>query len=306
MVRPAAFGFNEETAGTNRFQAAPAASAQDVARQALSEFDAAASAIRGAGVEVIVVGDLPQPRTPDAVFPNNWISTHHDGTLVLYPMFAPLRRLERRLEVIERLREEFDVRRIVDFGPNEEKGRFLEGTGSIVFDHRNRTAYAVLSPRTHRGMLLEAGELFGHEVVVFHATGASGEDVYHTNVVMSVGERFAIVCAEAVDDPGERGRVLARLNSTGREVLEVTRPQMSSFAANVLELRSSAGEPVLAASERAWNALTGEQQDGLGSLARVVTASIPTIESVGGGSLRCMIAEIFLLPSDRRAPAAIA
>ena len=296
MVRPAAFGFNQETAGTNLFQSPPAAGPESVRREALSEFDTAVESLRRAGVEVLVADEGTDPVSPDAIFPNNWISTHHDGTVVLYPMLAPVRRLERRADIVDRLSTGwgFGVRRVIDLGSNETCGRYLEGTGSIVFDHTNRTAYASLSPRSHRGMLYETQALLDYEFVVFRASDASGAAVYHTNVVMAIGERFAVVSAEAIGDERERQEVLGSLGSTGREILEITRAQMASFAGNVLELRSTRDEPVLAASERAWRAFSEEQRRTLGTLARVVAVPMPTIESVGGGSMRCMIAEIFL------------
>jgi hypothetical protein len=294
MVRPRAFGFNPGTSPTNPFQSPPTLSSGEIEVRAAAEFDALVGALLDAGVEVLLVEDRPDPRMPDAVFPNNWISTHHDGTVVLYPMLAPLRRGERREDVVELLARRFQVRRVVDLSPNEDEGRFLEGTGSLVFDHRHRRVYAGLSPRTDPGMLCEIGELLDYDTVVFRANVASGEAVYHTNVVMTIGEGFALVCAEAIGDPGERDRVLGSLRSAGREVVPITRAQMGSFAANILELQSGDGEAVVAASGAAWNALLTPQRALIESLARIVSVPIPTIEAVGGGSVRCMIAEIFL------------
>jgi len=299
MVSPRAFGFDPDTASSNRFQTAPGLGSGEIRRRGREEFDQVAGALRTAGIDVIVCSDQTGLDLPDAVFPNNWISTHHDGTVVLYPMCAPRRRLERREDIVERLGSEcgFAVKWVVDLGPNEMDGRFLEGTGSLVFDHVHRVVYACISPRTDEGMVCEAGELLGYETVVFQASDTAGFPVYHTNVVMSVGQGFALVCSEAIIDEGERRAVIGRLASTGRTLLEITRKQMSAFGANILELRSEGGEPVLAASARAWNALGPEQQESLQALARVVRVPIPTIESVGGGSVRCMIAEIFLPPS---------
>lgn len=294
MIRPAFFGFDAETAETNRFQSEPGAPPLEVHEKAVVEFDRAVGALRGSDVEVLVADDLADPRTPDAVFPNNWISTHHDGTVVLYPMLTTARRLERRDDVINRMCENFIVRRVVDLSPNEVKGRFLEGTGSLVFDYPNRTVYAALSPRTHPGMVEEAGAVFSCETVVFRATDSVGREIYHTNVVMALGEQFAILASESIEDAAQRTRVLGGLAATGREILEITPDQMVSFAANVLEVRSTDGHTVLAASERAWDALTVNQRETLAGLTRVVHVPIPTIEAVGGGSLRCMIAEIFL------------
>lgn len=296
MIRPASFGFNRETAGSNPFQTLPLESVEAVRMRALAEFNNAVAALCRVGVEVVVVEDQAEPATPDAVFPNNWISTHHDGTVVLYPMAAANRRLEQRDDVLDVLDRGhgFRVRRVIDLTPNAGRRRYLEGTGSIVFDHRNRMAYACLSPRTDRGMLYEAQELFGYAFVVFRATDAFGVEVYHTNVAMSIGELFAVVCTEAIDDPSDRNMVVSRLRESGRRIVEVTRTQMSAFAANVLELRGAEAQPVLAVSERGWKAFTDSQQHELGELTRVVVMSVPTIESVGGGSVRCMLAEIFL------------
>ena len=296
MIRPAAFGFDRATAATNSFQAEPTERVEFIHQQAVTEFDSVVQGMRRADVETIVVDDALQPPTPDAVFPNNWISTHHDGTVVLYPMCAPNRRLERRRDVIDLLSQEcgFDVRRVIDLSPDESSGRYLEGTGSVVFDHPNRVAYACLSPRTDRGVLYEIGEVLGYECVVFRATDLSGEDIYHTNVVMSIGTSFAIVCSEAIRDEQQIDAVLNQLELTGRDVITLTRAQMVSFAGNLLEVRTREGHLALAVSACAWDAFTAEQRLLLGALAQVVTVPIPTIESVGGGSIRCMIAEIFL------------
>ena len=229
MIRPAGFGFNEDTAATNLFQTRPDDKAKDTLRErALAEFDSLNDAIRRPGVAVIVIEDRPQPRTPDAVFPNNWLSFHPDGTVVLYPMCAPSRRLERREDLISVLQEDygFDVTRVVDLAHHEEEGRFLEGTGSIVFDHRDRCVYANVSARTHPELVAELAKILGYDTVVFHATDREGNDVYHTNVVMSIGTAFAVVAAEAISDSHERSALMGRLEGTGRRLIRISLDQM--------------------------------------------------------------------------------
>jgi hypothetical protein len=295
LVRPAAFGFDADTAATNAFQSPPSAGGDEAIRgQAIAEFEQVSHALGDAGVRTLVVDDRAELRCPDAVFPNNWISTHHDGTVVLYPMLAPSRRRERRGDIVDSLRSEFAVRRVVDLSPNEDSGRFLEGTGSLVFDHEAGVVYACLSPRTHRGMVAEIQALLGYEPIVFHAGDAAGREIYHTNVMMMVGTGVVVIAAEAIADAGERRRVLERLRATRRRIIEISRDQLAGFAANALELRTGRGDPLLALSARAWSVLSPDQRESLASDFRIVRVPLPTIESVGGGSLRCMIAEIFL------------
>ena len=297
MVRPAGFGFNAETAGTNAFQTRPEeVTDSELQERAVREFDAMAEAMRKADVEVIVVEDLTDPKTPDAIFPNNWISFHDDGTVVVYPMFAPVRRLERRMDIVETLgiSHGFEVSRVVDMSHHEKEERFLEGTGSIVFDFTNGVVYANISPRTHPDLLEELAATFGYELVTFSATDAAGMDVYHTNVLMSIGERFAVICADAIDDVAERKAVLDRLGTTGRELVLIDRDQMTHFAGNVIEVENRHGEKVLVMSTEAHDAFRPEQLETLGRYARIVHSPIPTVETVEGGSARCMIAGIHL------------
>ena len=297
MVRPAGFGFNEETAGTNVFQTRdPDATDDQLQVLAEQEFDGLVTVLRDADVDVIVIQDTPEPRTPDAVFPNNWVSFHEDGKVILYPMFAPVRRAERRRDVIETLETTygFEVSQVVDLTPHEEKGKFLEGTGSLIFDYPNRCSYANLSPRTDRDVRGELTGLLGHDLVTFHATDAQGIDVYHTNVVMSIGEKFVVISADAIDDPTERTAVLDRLRSTGRELVLIDRDQMGHFAGNVLEVENREGTKVLVMSSQARASLDASQINALGKHARIVSAPIPTIERVEGGSARCMLAGVHL------------
>jgi hypothetical protein len=297
MIRPAAFGYNEDTAATNQFQTRPEdTTAETLQEKALAEFDALVEAIHNSGVEVIVIEDPPEPASPDALFPNNWISFHADGTVVLYPMCAPSRRLERRVDLIPILQDRhgFRASRVVDLSHHEEEGRFLEGTGSIVFDHPNHCAYANLSARTHPELVAELAELLGYEAVVFHAADGEGNEVYHTNVVMSIGTDFAVVAAEAISDSRERAALMARLEESGRRLIRIDLDQMGRFAGNVLEVKNRDGRSVLVMSTSARAAFEPDQLSILGISAAIVDSPLPTIETVGGGSARCMLAEVFL------------
>ncbi len=296
MVRPAAFGWNPETAGSNRFQQPGAGLSEAASALAVAEFDAVATALQGAGVEVHAIDEPATSACPDAVFPNNWVSLHHDGTLVLYPMLAPSRRRERRMQILVELerRGGFEVARLVDLTHHELAGRYLEGTGSVVFDHAARVAYACLSPRTDRAVLEELCDELEYEPFAFDATGADGVPVYHTNVLLSIGRRNVIVCAESVP-AAQRAALLERLCAGGRRVLEVSRGQMAEFACNVLEFEANDGAAVLAMSARAHDSLGPRALDSLReSVQRIVAVPIPTIEQRGGGSVRCMLAEVFL------------
>ena len=294
MIRPAAFGVNPETAASNAFQSALGAGPRD-REFAMAEFDAAASALERAGVEVIVVEDTVEPARPDAVFPNNWLSLHHDGTAVLYPMLSPLRRRERRRDVIAALEARgLVVRRVLDLSGWESSEVYLEGTGSMVLDHRGRVAYACLSPRTNPRPLEQFAAELGYLPHVFRASGPAGEDLYHTNVMMCVGATFATACLEAVGDPVERRRLRDRLEAGERELMEIDREQMNAYAGNMLALRAPDGTPLIALSATAWGALGPALRRRLEAHGNIVTAPLPTIERCGGGSLRCMLAEVFL------------
>ena len=296
MIRPAAFGWNPETAGSNRFQHPGAGPSEAASAAAVAEFDAVAAALQAAGVEVHAIDEPATSACPDAVFPNNWLSLHHDGTLVLYPMLAPSRRRERRMQILVELEKRggFEVARLVDLTHYELAGRFLEGTGSVVFDHEAKVAYACLSPRTDRSVLEELCDELGYEPFTFDATGADGVAVYHTNVLLSIGRRNVIVCAESVPAT-QREALLESLGAGGRRVLEVSRGQMAGFACNSLELEASDGAAVLAVSARAHDSLGPRALDALReSVQRIVSVPVPTIEQRGGGSVRCMLAEVFL------------
>jgi hypothetical protein len=295
MIRPASFASNPETLASNRFQSTSAQAAADVQRTALAEFEALALALQQAGVNVHVFDDTRTPIKPDAIFPNNWFSTHVDGTVVLYPMLAPNRRLERRLDVIEALhtRDGFHVHSTIDITHRELENKFLEGTGSLVLDRPNRVAYACLSPRTDLDVLGEFGQRLDYDVVAFDAVDAHGASIYHTNVLMSVGTQFAAVCTSAIEADRRVG-IVNLLQSTGRKVIDLSFEQMHSFAGNMLEVRTQSGELIAAMSDTAARSLTSEQRATLESCARIVSVPIPTIEQLGGGSVRCMLAEVYL------------
>jgi hypothetical protein len=299
MVRPACFAPNLETRDTNAFQSSDAMSG--VGALAVAEFDRAVAALRAAGVTVLVVDDEPRPAKPDAVFPNNWFSTHADGSVVLYPMHAPNRRSERRIDLLQQLDAAgFRCSHLIDLSPHELGGRCLEGTGSLVLDRVARVAYACRSPRTDARVLDQWARELGYRVVSFDAVDRGGRAIYHTNVVMCVGTGWAVVCLEAIPDPGERAAILAELAAAGREAIEISSAQLGEFAGNMLELATADGGRVIALSDRARRALGAAGEARLARHAALVSCPIPTIESVGGGSLRCMIAEVFLPRGERR------
>jgi len=298
MIRPARFGANPETAESNRFQQGGADAGATLA--ARREFDGLVEKLRAAGVEVHVAEDTPDPPKPDACFPNNWVSFHADGTAVLYPMMAPSRRAERRPELIGRLRDAgFRVARTVDLSGWESDGEFLEGTGSLVLDRCHRVAYACRSPRTTGAALADFAARLGYRAVVFDAHGPAGVPLYHTNVMMAIGEGFSVVCAEAILDAAERAAVLQELRDSGHEPVVIGTAAMHGFAGNLLALHARDGSQLIAMSAAAWASLPPAARAALERHGRIVTAAIPVIERHGGGSVRCMIAEVFL-PRERR------
>jgi hypothetical protein len=263
---------------------------------AADEFERLAQALRNAGINVITVDDTQEPHTPDAIFPNNWVSFHADGSVVLYPMEAPNRRTERRLDVIHHLADNhgFKVSDIIDLSHHEGIGQYLEGTGSLVLDRSNRIAYACLSSRTHLASLDDFAQRMGYEALAFDAVDRNGAAIYHTNVLMNVGENLAVICTEAISRKDQRDTVVHRLKDSGHEIIDISFDQMDSFAGNMLELRSNSGEHVIAMSRRAHNVLTATQLDALSNYAHIVSTPIDSIEDSSGGSVRCMLAEIHL------------
>jgi len=298
MVQPAAFGFNSETATSNAWQRPAPTDAAALNRLARSESAGLCRALESEGVRVLMVEDDPRPARPDALFPNNWVSFHDDGTLVVYPMLSPVRRLERRPEVIDAVCAKlgFEPRRRIDLTAHESAGRFLEGTGSLVLDHVARVAYACRSPRTDESLVREWALMMDFEAVVFDATDERDRPYYHTNVMMWIGTRCAMVCAAAIA-PADRERVCATLRNSGREMIEIDRAGVEGFAGNMLELATwdeALGDAsVLVMSATAHAALAGPMLQRLsGCVDALLPVPIPTIEQVGGGSVRCMLAEV--------------
>jgi len=296
MIKPARFESNPHTAASNRFQGRNPDSPEQQQCDAVNEFDGLRDALVQNGIEVIEFDDTLEPHTPDAIFPNNWVSFHADGTVVLYPMEAPNRRTERRREIIDALAEEhgFLVREIVDLSHHEEHAQYLEGTGSLVLDRANHIAYACLSSRTHLDALGDFAQRMNYDVVTFDAIDRNGAPIYHTNVLMNVGEELAVICDEAVPRAEQRNAVIMSLENTGHTVVSLTYSQMDAFAGNMLELRAADGERVLTMSRQARDSLGKSQLATIESNARIISASIDSIESSAGGSVRCMLAEIHL------------
>ncbi len=262
---------------------------------ALMEFDAFVAKLRAAGVNVIVADDSPQPVKPDAVFPNNWVTFHQEGFMVTYPMFAPTRRLERQESVVQTvLSKGFRSDARLQFEGNESRNRFLEGTGSIIFDHQNRLAYACLSPRTESGLLEELCEKIGYQKVVFHAVDGNGQDIYHTNVMMAMGETFVVICLDTVRDSQERDMLETQFRETNKEIVDISLDQMNAFAGNMLQVQNLSGQTILVMSSTAYQALNPAQIAQLERHTQLLHSPINTIETYGGGSARCMMAEVFL------------
>ncbi|MGN6154324.1 MAG: citrulline utilization hydrolase CtlX [Sphingomicrobium sp.] len=293
LVRPACFGFNAEAAESNVFSHASAD--PHLALKALSEFDALERQLSDAGVEIVRLDDTPSPPKPDAVFPNNWFSTHADGSLVLYPMATAPRRLERRADALAELLTShgFESRRVVDLSDNEKNGRFLEGTGSLVLDRSRHRAYACLGPRTDANVVAEFDRQLGYSTHLFDARDPGGRAIYHTNVLLSLGTDFAVLCTDAVL-PEQRAALVAEIEATGRTIVELSFAQLRRFGCNLLELRSLKGDSVIALSQKALSNLQPDQRRSLERFGNLVAVDIPTIEAVGGGSVRCMIAEVHL------------
>lgn len=292
MIRPAAFDYNAETAVNNAFQVQT--EKNNIQEKALKEFNDFVTLLKNTGVNVLVVDDTPEPHTPDSIFPNNWISFHREGTLVLYPMFALNRRLERKPKVIDTIKERFVVKHTVDFSSFEEQEKFLEGTGSMVLDRDKMIAYACISPRTDAELFKRFCEEMHYHPVLFTASDKEGRQIYHTNVMMCVADEYVIICLDAITDTKEKDHVINTIHNSGKTLVPVTLDQMSHFAGNMLQLSNQQGEPLLVMSTQAFDSLTKEQREQLERFNEIVHAPLNTIEANGGGSARCMIAEIFL------------
>ena len=295
MIEPVAFGFNPETATNNYFQ--KESTREDAQTQALAEFQNMVELLRSKSIEVIVIQDTLEPHTPDSIFPNNWISFHEDGTFVTYPMFAVNRRTERREDIIEYLYNRgFHASKRIDYSNFENNQIFLEGTGSVVLDRKHRRAYACLSPRTNRELFLRFCEDLGYKPIYFdalHQVGGDMRPIYHTNVMMAIGSTYAVICLESIVNQEQREMVGRELQTTGHDVIEITPEQMNRFAGNMLEIKALDGALYLCLSQSAYNALSEAQRTQLARHAQLLIIPIPTIEALGGGSVRCMMAELF-------------
>jgi len=302
MLRPANFGFNPLTAASNTFQQQIYDQSTDQIRSlAQMEFDQFVEKLVHADVDVIVVEDLPDPITPDAVFPNNWISFHQDGTVILYPMMAQNRRQERREDILLMLQKiyNFEISRILDFSIYEVSDRFLEGTGSMVLDYINKKAYANLSIRTDESILDRFCMEMGYQKVIFPSVDEDGMDIYHTNVVMCIGNGYVVVCLESIIDEADRINLMHSFESTDHEIVDISYHQLSCFAGNMMEVKDKHSDPVLIMSEKAYHSLGKEQLKRLKKRAQILYTPLDTIEKYGGGSARCMIAGVFLPKSEK-------
>ncbi len=297
MIKPIQFRRNEETAVNNYFQQDMSESIEEIQNRALDEFDLFVEKLRENGIEVIVFTDTDSSVTPDSIFPNNWITLHDDGTILLYPMYAPNRRLERRDDIIKKLKEDFFVDQVYSFTDWEEKGLFLEGTGSMILDRPNKVVYAALSDRTSIEVLSDFHEVTGYEIISFRALQTVDNErlpIYHTNVMMAVGENFALICLDCIDNPVERARVEFSLIKSGKEIIKISEEQVSQFAGNILNLRNKSGQSFIVMSLAAHESLNKSQRKALKKHGKLLYSPIPTIELLGGGGVRCMMAEVFL------------
>jgi hypothetical protein len=295
MVRPAAFRANEETATTNFFQSADTnADSPSIQQAALNEFDNMVQLLRQHEITVLVIYDTPTPVKPSAVFPNNWLSTSPEGIISVFPLYAPSRRAEKRDDILKMLAEKFMVKDVQDWSEFEVEGKFLEGTGSMVIDHENKVIYTCYSPRTDISVLEKFANANKYRAIIFFAVDKDGNPVYHTNVMMTLGESFAILCEEAIEEEWELIAVRQLLESSGHEVIRITKDQMHAFAGNMLQVKNSKGERFLLMSQTAFDSLNDDQKKELSARSKLLPIPIPVIEKTEGGSVRCMIAEIFL------------
>lgn len=302
MIRPVAFRMNEQTAVNNYFQEDLELKNVEINAKAQKEFDDFVAKLRSVGVHVIVENDDLLLDTPDSIFPNNWVSFHENGVVALYPMFAENRRRERREEIMDRLEEEgFVIDGFMDYTSAEEENLFLEGTGSILMDRVNKIAYCALSPRADEELFIEFCEDFEYDPVVFNAyQTVEGErlPIYHTNVMMCLAEEFCVICLDTIDDQGERKAVIKKLRETGKEIIEITEKQMYQFAGNMLQVLGDNQHKYLVMSAAAYNSLTPQQIIAIEKHCPIISSDLETIETCGGGSARCMMAEVFLPKSD--------
>ena len=294
MIEPVAFGYNEQTAVNNYFQVQQEGNVQG---EALKEFNSFVEKLRSKGITVITIKDTISPKTPDSIFPNNWVSFHRDGKVVLYPMFAENRRLERRQDILELIKSQFKVEEIIDLSASERDNHFLEGTGSMIFDHDNKIAYGSVSLRLDEDLFRKFCAEFGFRPVVFHSYQTAGEErlpIYHTNVMMCVADKFVVICLDCIDDELEREKVIETIKNSGKELIEISEEQMHNFAGNMLQVHNNLGEKFLVMSQSAYRSLKPEQVAAIEKYCEIIYSDLETIETNGGGSARCMLAEVFL------------
>lgn len=296
MIEPIAFGYNAETAENNYFQVEQKGA--DIQSKALAEFKIFVEKLKSKGINVITIKDTIDPHTPDSIFPNNWVSFHKDGKVVLYPMFASNRRVERREDIIETIKNQgFEVAEIDDWSLPEIQGHFLEGTGSMIFDHDNKIAYGSVSLRLDENLFREFCSKYDFTPVVFHSFQTVGEErlpIYHTNVMMCVADQFVVICLDCIDDETERTHVAETIKSSGKEIIEISEAQMQQFAGNMLQVQNQAGEKFLVMSQTAYQSLNENQISNIEKYCEIIHSDLNTIEVNGGGSARCMLAEVFL------------
>lgn len=292
MIKPVAFDFNAETAVNNAFQ--HEGSNENAQQKAEAEFDGFVQKLTAAGVDVTVVQDTPQPHTPDSIFPNNWISFHQDGSIVLYPMYATNRRAERKQHVLDTIAAKFDVKQQIDFTAKEKEDLFLEGTGSMVLDREKKIAYACLSPRTDKTVFEEWCSKMNYTPCSFYSVDENGGEIYHTNVMMCVADQYVVICLDSIRDATERDNVFDTITDSGKTIIEISYKQMNQFAGNMLQVENKSGQRYLVMSSQAYNALTPAQVKELESYNPIIHSDLTTIETNGGGSARCMMAEVFL------------
>lgn len=297
MVRPKAFGYNEETAKSNAFQSFDnQANSKDVSEKALAEFDEMVSQLKAQGMVVMTVEDSEYPVKPDAVFPNNWFSTQIGGTIYTYPMESIIRRAELRPGIVDQVGEKFVVNAAFDLSDRADDEQYLEGTGSMVLDRINKICYACLSPRTNERLFKIWCKLSGYTPIAFNSVDAKDKEIYHTNVMMGVGTDYVVICLESIKNPSQKRTLIESFRNSGKDIIEITLEQMNGFAGNVLEIVNTSNQKFLAMSSRAKSVLTEDQIKRIGKYAKILAFEIPTIERYGGGSVRCMIAELFLDP----------
>ena len=295
MVRPANFGFNEQTAENNAFQTNDQSlSSADISQKAIEEFDNFVTLLRSNGIQVVVANDTDSPVKPDAIFPNNWITFHDDASIVTYPMNAPVRRLERSEAIINQIKQEFSIKNRHALENSESENIFLEGTGSMIIDRPNQIVYACIGPRTDEQLLDKFCELYDYQAVTFKAVDGNGQDIYHTNVLMALGEEFVVICLDTITDLDDRNNVIEFLESTEKEIIEISLEQMMAFAGNMLQVKNKEGKTFLVMSEQAFKSLDSDQIEQIEQYTTPLPVPIYTIEKYGGGSARCMMAEIFL------------